>query len=62
MDAHGRVYYIDHINRKTTWQKPTESTGAEQTVPSNGLNEQREQFERRLVVAIVTGEFLLWLI
>lgn len=23
MDAHGRVFYIDHINRTTTWQRPT---------------------------------------
>ena len=22
MDTHGRVFYIDHKNHKTTWQKP----------------------------------------
>ena len=22
MDCHGRVFYIDHKNHKTTWQKP----------------------------------------
>lgn len=23
VDAHGRVFYIDHHNRVTTWQRPT---------------------------------------
>ena len=22
MDCHGRIFYIDHKNHKTTWQKP----------------------------------------
>ena len=22
MDNHGRIFYIDHKNHKTTWQKP----------------------------------------
>ena len=23
MDCHGRVFYIDHKNHKTTWEKPS---------------------------------------
>ncbi|OXU32134.1 hypothetical protein TSAR_002975 [Trichomalopsis sarcophagae] len=26
IDSHGRVFYIDHINRTTTWQRPGSST------------------------------------
>lgn len=26
MDNHGRVFYIDHKNHTTTWQKPTALT------------------------------------
>ena len=25
VDSHGRVYYIDHINRTTTWNRPRTS-------------------------------------
>ena len=25
MDSHGRVYYIDHVNRTTTWNRPRRS-------------------------------------
>ncbi|KAK6617938.1 hypothetical protein RUM43_014167 [Polyplax serrata] len=40
MDSHGRVFYIDHINRTTTWRKPN---------PRDGCNGalQREQLDRR---------------
>ena len=47
VDVHGRIFYIDHVNRKTTWQKPSASSDAVQTLSPNGLTEQREQFERR---------------
>ena len=29
MDNHGRVFYIDHKNHTTTWQKPTALTPTE---------------------------------
>ena len=32
IDTHGRVFYIDHINRTTTWQRPP----PESTPPSDG--------------------------
>lgn len=25
VDSHGRVYYIDHVNRTTTWVRPRRS-------------------------------------
>jgi len=25
VDSHGRVYYIDHVNRTTTWNRPRTS-------------------------------------
>ncbi|XP_063378393.1 E3 ubiquitin-protein ligase HECW2 isoform X1 [Cydia fagiglandana] len=44
MDSHGRVFYIDHINRTTTWQRP----GANGTTPRSPAPEvQRRQLDRR---------------
>ncbi|CAH0692169.1 unnamed protein product [Chilo suppressalis] len=44
MDSHGRVFYIDHINRTTTWQRP----GANGTAPRSPAPEvQRRQLDRR---------------
>ncbi|XP_076349149.1 E3 ubiquitin-protein ligase HECW2-like isoform X1 [Tachypleus tridentatus] len=44
IDTHGRIFYIDHSNRTTTWNRPT---GSQQ--PSTGAtNElQRQQLDRR---------------
>lgn len=44
MDSHGRIFYIDHINRTTTWQRPTPN--ATQTRPVNN-EQQRRQLDRR---------------
>nr|AON96562.1 hect type E3 ubiquitin ligase [Bicyclus anynana] len=44
MDSHGRVFYIDHINRTTTWQRPA----ANGTSPRSPAPEvQRRQLDRR---------------
>ncbi|KAL0268640.1 UNVERIFIED_CONTAM: hypothetical protein PYX00_010496 [Menopon gallinae] len=43
MDSHGRIFYIDHINRTTTWQKPSSSTRSRPL--ANDL--QRQQLDRR---------------
>ncbi|KAJ8722435.1 hypothetical protein PYW07_003615 [Mythimna separata] len=44
MDSHGRVFYIDHINRTTTWQRP----GLNGTTPRSPAPEvQRRQLDRR---------------
>lgn len=44
MDSHGRIFYIDHINRTTTWQRPT-SAGASCRPVNN--EQQRRQLDRR---------------
>lgn len=44
MDSHGRIFYIDHINRTTTWQRPTSS--GTQNRPVNN-EQQRRQLDRR---------------
>ncbi|CAH0604942.1 unnamed protein product [Chrysodeixis includens] len=44
MDSHGRVFYIDHINRSTTWQRP----GLNGAAPRSPAPEvQRRQLDRR---------------
>ncbi|XP_074659539.1 E3 ubiquitin-protein ligase HECW2-like [Tubulanus polymorphus] len=46
VDCHGRIFYVDHINRKTTWNRPSSHEPVDHRSPSIS-NEQREQFERR---------------
>ena len=41
MDSHGRVFYIDHNTRTTTWQRPTS------TVSDDSVEEHRRQLNRR---------------
>ncbi|XP_043268257.1 E3 ubiquitin-protein ligase HECW2 [Venturia canescens] len=41
IDSHGRVFYIDHVNRTTTWQRPG-------LAPRNtGCEMRRQQLDRR---------------
>ena len=49
IDSHGRVFYIDHNNRTTTWQRPTTTTVREnipQRTPSISI-EQRQLLDQR---------------
>ncbi|XP_043493390.1 E3 ubiquitin-protein ligase HECW2 isoform X2 [Polistes fuscatus] len=41
IDSHGRVFYIDHINHTTTWQRPTLATR------NTGCDLRRQQLDRR---------------
>ncbi|XP_018406121.1 PREDICTED: E3 ubiquitin-protein ligase HECW2 [Cyphomyrmex costatus] len=41
IDSHGRVFYIDHINRTTTWQRPNLTTR------NTGSDLRRQQLDRR---------------
>ncbi|XP_050314008.1 E3 ubiquitin-protein ligase HECW2-like [Anthonomus grandis grandis] len=45
MDSHGRVFYIDHATRTTSWTRP----GANNCNPSNivGAEQHRRQLDRR---------------
>ncbi|KAK9953686.1 hypothetical protein ABG768_017663 [Culter alburnus] len=46
IDSHGRVFYVDHVNRTTTWQRP--SHAAKRTgIPRSGSTHQMEQLNRR---------------
>ncbi|XP_034949623.1 E3 ubiquitin-protein ligase HECW2 [Chelonus insularis] len=40
IDSHGRVFYIDHVNRTTTWQRPGQTS-------RNGCDMRRQQLDRR---------------
>ncbi|CAH1115246.1 unnamed protein product [Psylliodes chrysocephalus] len=44
MDSHGRVFYIDHATRTTSWTRPGGSTSS---VPTAGADQHRRQLDRR---------------
>ncbi|XP_038128816.1 E3 ubiquitin-protein ligase HECW2-like, partial [Cyprinodon tularosa] len=46
IDSHGRVFYVDHVNRTTTWQRPT-APPAPQTLQRSSSIQQMEQLNRR---------------
>lgn len=45
MDSHGRVFYIDHATRTTSWSRP----GGNASIATNGTgaDQQRRQLDRR---------------
>ncbi|XP_019648057.1 PREDICTED: E3 ubiquitin-protein ligase HECW2-like isoform X2 [Branchiostoma belcheri] len=49
VDSHGRVFYIDHVNRTTTWERPRGNVSAQALQRSSSINEeqQRAQLDRR---------------
>ncbi|CAH0386846.1 unnamed protein product [Bemisia tabaci] len=50
IDSHGRVFYIDHVNRTTTWQRPTQSSTSRVRPVNNDL--QRQQLlDRRTITS-----------
>nr|XP_012421545.1 PREDICTED: E3 ubiquitin-protein ligase HECW1 isoform X3 [Odobenus rosmarus divergens] len=46
IDSHGRVFYVDHVNRTTTWQCPT-SAATPDGMRRSGSIQQMEQLNRR---------------
>ncbi|KAM8806674.1 E3 ubiquitin-protein ligase HECW2 [Eudromia elegans] len=46
IDSHGRVFYVDHVNRTTTWQRPTAPPAPQILQRSNSI-QQMEQLNRR---------------
>lgn len=46
IDSHGRIFYVDHVNRTTTWQRPT-APAAPQTLQRSNSIQQMEQLNRR---------------
>ena len=45
VDSHGRVFYIDHVNRQTTWQRPV-AREPPRRMPST-REEDRQQMDLR---------------
>lgn len=52
IDSHGRVFYVDHVNRTTTWQRPT-TAATPDGLSRSGSIQQMEQLNRRLVLDLV---------
>ncbi|KAL1021781.1 hypothetical protein UPYG_G00017860 [Umbra pygmaea] len=46
IDSHGRIFYVDHVNRTTTWQRPT-APPAQQVLQRSNSIQQMEQLNRR---------------
>ncbi|XP_036086941.1 E3 ubiquitin-protein ligase HECW1 isoform X3 [Rousettus aegyptiacus] len=46
IDSHGRVFYVDHVNRTTTWQRPTAAASPD-GMQRSGSIQQMEQLNRR---------------
>lgn len=49
IDSHGRIFYIDHLNRTTTWTRPTAS---QQLTLGTASELQRQQLDRRLLFCL----------
>nr|XP_046226812.1 E3 ubiquitin-protein ligase HECW1 isoform X2 [Scatophagus argus] len=47
IDSHGRVFYVDHVNRTTTWQRPSHGSKCNHGIPRSGSTQQMEQLNRR---------------
>lgn len=47
MDSHGRIFYIDHTTRTTSWQRPGGSSGAGDSTTIFGRDQHRQQLDRR---------------
>uniref|UniRef100_A0A6Q2ZH68 HECT-type E3 ubiquitin transferase n=1 Tax=Esox lucius TaxID=8010 RepID=A0A6Q2ZH68_ESOLU len=48
IDSHGRIFYVDHVNRTTTWQRPTAPPAPQVLQRSNSI-QQMEQLNRRIL-------------
>ncbi|XP_026094026.1 E3 ubiquitin-protein ligase HECW1 [Carassius auratus] len=46
IDSHGRVFYVDHVNRTTTWQRPIHAAKCS-SIRRSGSTHQMEQLNRR---------------
>ncbi|XP_071961734.1 E3 ubiquitin-protein ligase HECW2-like isoform X2 [Antedon mediterranea] len=47
IDQYNRVFYIDHVNRTTTWSKPTLNKESRKQQESTDSHQSRQQLERR---------------
>ena len=54
----GRVYYVDHITRTTTWQRPTQESVRnyeEWQHQRNQLQGAMQQFNQRFIYGVSAG-------
>ncbi|XP_013103282.2 uncharacterized protein LOC106084257 isoform X1 [Stomoxys calcitrans] len=47
MDSHGRIFYIDHTTRTTSWQRPGTNGSATLNGPAGREQHHRQQLDRR---------------
>ncbi|XP_014666141.1 PREDICTED: E3 ubiquitin-protein ligase HECW2-like [Priapulus caudatus] len=47
VDTHGRIFYIDHVNRTTTWERPQATPALQRKASTAASEHEREQFDRR---------------
>uniref|UniRef100_A0A8C7RH78 HECT-type E3 ubiquitin transferase n=1 Tax=Oncorhynchus mykiss TaxID=8022 RepID=A0A8C7RH78_ONCMY len=55
IDSHGRIFFVDHVNRTTTWQRPTGPPAPQGLTRSNSI-QQMEQLNRRSVSCVYRRE------
>uniref|UniRef100_A0A8C2CRQ5 HECT-type E3 ubiquitin transferase n=1 Tax=Cyprinus carpio TaxID=7962 RepID=A0A8C2CRQ5_CYPCA len=48
-DSHGRVFFVDHVNHTTTWQRPSHAAKYS-GIRRSGSSHQMEQLNRRYVI------------
>uniref|UniRef100_A0A3P8WGC3 HECT-type E3 ubiquitin transferase n=1 Tax=Cynoglossus semilaevis TaxID=244447 RepID=A0A3P8WGC3_CYNSE len=53
IDSHGRIFFVDHVNRTTTWQRPTGPPAPQGLTRSNSIQqmEQLNRYRRESTVA-----------
>ncbi|XP_071478227.1 E3 ubiquitin-protein ligase NEDD4-like [Diadema antillarum] len=52
VDANGRIYYVDHINRRTQWERPTAPSTTTPTRGASQTDAARAQFLARRVISV----------
>lgn len=60
IDSHGRIFFVDHVNRTTTWQRPTGPPAPQGLTRSNSI-QQMEQLNRRFALLLFICLFYLYL-
>uniref|UniRef100_A0A3B5BMR5 HECT-type E3 ubiquitin transferase n=1 Tax=Stegastes partitus TaxID=144197 RepID=A0A3B5BMR5_9TELE len=64
IDSHGRIFFVDHVNRTTTWQRPTGPPAPQGLTRSNSIQqmEQLNRYRRESAVAHSSGRSRLSLL
>uniref|UniRef100_A0A4W6FSZ1 HECT-type E3 ubiquitin transferase n=1 Tax=Lates calcarifer TaxID=8187 RepID=A0A4W6FSZ1_LATCA len=44
IDSHGRIFFVDHVNRTTTWQRPTGPPAPQGLTRSNSIQQMEETY------------------